>query len=114
MEYQGLGPAQSIALLLVLVVLAFAPRFVAWAIHLDDKDRQEEQDADALPVVMDPVQTLARTMYGEAYGWGNLDMLNYDHCPWVREPWERSAAARLARKSDTLGTAYPPEATQHG
>lgn len=109
----AIEPGQSLAILLVLVVLAFSPLFLRWAYRADGEDLQQEQDADLLPEVMTPVQALARHLYGEAYGWGTMDMLNYDHTPWVREPWERSAIAQLQNRA-TVNPAYPPEATPNG
>ena len=91
-------PIQGVVIMLALLALALAPAVWQRARQLDRAEAQrmaELRQAGELPVEMTPVQSLARMMYGEAYGWGSLDMLNYDNQAWVREPWERAAQGKM-------------------
>lgn len=104
MTYQGLGPGQSIVILLVLVALAAAPWFVRKALETDERERKRVQgirEAGRLPDLLSPVQAAARAMYGEAYGWVPWMMDNYDHSPEVRELWERAAELRIKQWPET-------------
>lgn len=91
-------PIQGVVIMLALLTLALAPAAVQRA-RQRDRAAKFPVTAGELPVVMSAEQALARHMYGEAYGWSKLDLLEYDHLPFVREPWERSAQARLERTS---------------
>ena len=88
---------QGVVIMLALLALALAPLLLQRARQRDRADQAAA--AGELPVVMSQEQAYARHLYGEAYGWGSLDMLNYDRLPFVREPWERSARVRLERAS---------------
>jgi hypothetical protein len=103
MTTQGLGPVQSIVILLVLVAMAFFPRFVTWAFEADERRRQEAEarrKGGMLPEILSPTQAYARQLYGQAWGWVRKDMDYYDFHPWVREPWERVAEQRIQAFKD--------------
>jgi hypothetical protein len=81
--------------MLALLALALAPLLVQRARKRDQAAAQAQAAAGELPVVMSQEQAYARHLYGEAYGWGKLDMINYDQLPFVREPWERVAQGKI-------------------
>lgn len=91
-------PPQSTVILLVLVALAFSPRFVTWALQKDEQDRiagEARHRKEALPDVLTPEQAYARHLYGESYSWEDGAMRDYDALPFVRKPWETVASSRI-------------------
>lgn len=88
---------QNVMIMLALLALALAPAVWQAARQKDRAEAEVPLQAGELPVVMSAEQALARHLYGEAYGWGTLDMLNYDRLPFVREPWERVARGKIVK-----------------
>lgn len=80
-----MGPAQSIALLLAIIGVCFAPAALWWARRKDAADGQAQ------------LRGCARTLYGEAHGWNREDLEAYDAFPSVRQPWIGAARDRLRK-----------------
>lgn len=85
MTYQGLGPVQSIVILLVLVALAFAP----WVVHKALKH-------DARRRCMNAREAVAYALYFE-HCRGNRDSLeHYERSAYIRSFWLAEADRRIA------------------
>lgn len=90
---------QSIAILLSLVALAFAPLVLA-------RVQAREDEEQKLPEVLSGVQAYARHLYGEHAGWDERAMYAYDHRTALREPWETAARQRLSARGQVSRHKY--------
>lgn len=85
MTYQGLGPVQSIVVLLVLVALAFAPWVMRKALTYDARRKE-----------MDAREAVAYALYFE-HCRGNRDSLeHYERSAYIRSYWLTEADRRIA------------------
>lgn len=86
--------AQLSSLLTLALVVGLSASF-AWWLWARRRDAAERTTQEQQAPVLTGREAVARHLYGEAYGWNKLDMLNYDNLPAVREPWLQEADRRL-------------------
>lgn len=94
-------PFQGAVLMLILLAMALAPALVRWLLTQDQKagrDAEERRRSRRLGPIMTGRQAAGRHLYGEAYGWNNGALHNYDNSPEVRQLWEDAAERKKARE----------------
>lgn len=87
MAYQGLGPVQSIAILLVLLALAFAPWVVRKALEYDARRRE-----------MDARESVAYALYFEHCRGDRSSLEHYERSAYIRSFWLTEADRRIAER----------------